>query len=169
MKACIGVLIGIILFSCASKNTEGGGWDVLLHGKVGFPQRGPITVRELKPDGSGNVDSIRLNEDHTYSHKIHLTEPGYYQLNFYNLQVINVILNKNDVEVNVDGNRMEGLVEVKGSAEHDLIAKVQLMMGELQHSPEIANLEQQFSTAAQAKDEARMNVLRDQYLELLKK
>jgi peroxiredoxin len=169
MKFFASLVLGVMFFSCASKQTEGGGWDILLRGKVGFPQRGPITFRELKTDGTGKVDSIRLKDNYTYQLKVHLTEPGYYQLNFYNLQVINVILNKNNVEVNVDGNRMEGFVEIKGSPEHDLIARIQGMLSELQRSPDVANLERAFTAAAQAKDETKMEKIRDQYLVALKK
>jgi peroxiredoxin len=169
MRAFVGILIGVFIFtSCNSRKMEDGGWDIILKGKVRYPQTGVITIRELTPDNSGKPDTITLVNNSTFEKKMHISQPGFYQINFYNLQLLNLILNKRDVEVNVDGNTMQGVVEIKGSPEQDLILQVQTMMSNLQTSPEIAKLQQDYTVAAQAKNEAKINALRNQYNAIVK-
>lgn len=170
MNKILAIVIGVFFFtSCNTRKIGDGGWDVTVRGKVGFPQPGIITLRELNPEDTGSPDSIMLDKNYTYTRKIHLTQPGFYQFNFYNLQILNVILNKSDIEVNVDGNNMQGFAEIKGSPENDLLVKVQSMMTTLESSTEVTNLKKQFADAAQAHDEAKMEKLRSQYLVTVKK
>jgi len=168
MRTSIGLAIGLIVFCCGSKQIEQQkGWDIVIKGKVGFPQNGPVTISEFKAEGLGPADSINV-KNNVFEKKLHLTEPGYYQLNFYNQQIINLILSKSNIEVNVDGNNMQGFSEIKGSPEHDLIGKVQTMMSTLQGSPDLAALQNQFNEAMQAKDEAKMDAIRSKYMGALK-
>lgn len=154
----------VMLVSCAEKKP---GWEITLSGKVGFPQAGEISVKELKQDNSGVADTIKLKGDYTFEKKIWLTEPGYYQLNFYNKQVITLILNKSNVTVNVDGNNPGGFVEVKGSPDQDLIAKVQQMLGNLQSSPDMSQLEMEFAQASTKNDQKLIEELQAKYLVLM--
>jgi peroxiredoxin len=169
MKAHI--LIGILLIttSCDSQKKNDGSWEVVIHGKVGSPQPGKITVQELNSDNTGAIDSFSLGKDNLFEKHLHLRGPGYYQLNFFNHQVVNLILYKSNVEVNVDGSNPQGFVEVKGSPEQDLVSKIQKMFAEGQQSPEMAALQTQYSEAAKAKDEKKMEALREQYLVISKK
>jgi len=125
-------------------------------------------LREIKSDGTGKIDSVTLKGDYTFEKMVHLTEPGNYQLNFYNRQVLNVILNKSNLEINVDGNNRQGFAEIKGSPEQDLITKVQTLLGEAQQSPDLPRLEQEFNAANQANDAAKMETLRSQYMKIVK-
>jgi len=169
MRASIGLTIGLLVISCGSKQIEEKkGWDMMIRGKVGFPQQGVVTLREFKQEGLGSPDTI-IVKNKLFEKKVHLTEPGYYMLNFYDQQIMNIILSKSNIEVNVDGNNMQGLAEIKGSPEHDLIKKVQTRMSEVQGSPELSELQKQFTVAAQAKDEAKMGEIRKQYLLAVKK
>ncbi len=164
MRASIGLAIGFLVLSCGSRQIEEKkGWDIVIKGKVGFPQKGSVTLREFKSEGLGSPDSIVV-KDNVFEKKLHLTEPGYYQLNFYNQQVVNIILSKSNIDVNVDGNNMQGFAEIKGSPEHDLITRVQALMSRFQGSPELSELQKQSNEAAEAKDEARMKEIRGRYL-----
>ena len=170
MKTVVTIIIGVFIFtSCSSRKIEEAGWEITVRGKVGFPQPGVITLHELTPDNTGKVDSIALGSDYTFTKKIRLTHPGFYQLSFYGMQILNVILNKSDLEVNVDGNNMQGFAEVKGSPEHDLIAKVQQMMGSITSIPELVSIEKQFNEAAQKHDESKIASLRSEYMTVVKK
>ena len=169
MRLSIGLAIGLLVFCCGSRQIEGKkGWDIIIKGKVGYPQKGSITLREFKQDGLGSPDSIVL-KGNLFEKKVHLTEPGYYQLNFYNQQIMNIILSKDNIEVNVDGNNMQGFAEIKGSPEHDLITKVQTMMSEAQRSPELGVITKEFEIAARSKDETKMEEIRSRYMSALKK
>src|SRR6187431_403282 len=139
------VLIALIA-ACSSKETiNDGGWDVTVRGKIGFPASGGVVIiQKLQQDGQGAIDTIEVGDNYTYEKKMHLTEPGYYQLNFYNKQFINLILSKSDLEVNADGNNPGGFAEVKGSPDHDIINKAQSIVQGSQSTPEIAAVEAEF-------------------------
>lgn len=155
----------VVLMSCKTEP----GWEITLSGKVGFPQQGEITVQALKQDGSGVVVPITLNENYTYKQKIRLTEPGYYRLSFYDKQRITFMLDKSNIEVNVDGNDPNGFFEVKGSPDQDLIIKVQTLMASVQNSPELAALENEFSIASASQNLERITELQNQYMSVINK
>jgi peroxiredoxin len=174
MKQLINFLmLGFVwLLSCSSSTTEKlpqGSWVITLKGKVGFPQQGQIVIQEMKNVAEGGwQDTIQLKSNYTFSKKITLKEPGYYRLNFYNKQVINLILDKSDVEVNADGNSAQGFVEIKGSPDMDIITKAQGMMRAFESSAEFQKINQDFAAAQQAKNEAKMLELQQTYMRLAK-
>jgi peroxiredoxin len=170
-------LLFALSFSCSTSGKEegednGAGWTITLRGKVGFPQPGgQIILQEMKEGAQGAVDTvlIPLKGDYTFAKQIKLTEPGYYRLNFYNKQVLNIILDKADLEINVDGNNPQGFFEVKGSPDLELIRQVQEMQAKISESPEMAKLNADFGAAVKNKDEAKIAQLQQQYREFIKK
>src|SRR6478736_5465832 len=159
---------GLSALGCSSSpENKDGCWDIVLRGKVGFPGSGPISIQRMQPDGKGWKDTIVLKSNFTYEKKIRMTELGYYQKSFYNQQRLNIIQNKSNIEVNVDGNDPHGFAEIKGSPDHDLISNVQRLAGEAQNTPEIATLTADFNQAVAAKDEAKISQLQAKYQELV--
>lgn len=145
-------------------------WTITIRGKVGFPQAGgQIVLQELKDGSFGWQDTIQLKSNYTFAKKVTLSEPGYYRLNFYNKQVLNLILHKNDLEVNVDGNSAQGFFEVKGSPELELIGKVQEIQGRINQSPEVDKINDAFTEASQNKDREKMMQLQQEYQQVVKK
>jgi peroxiredoxin len=140
-----------------------------VRGKVGFPQSGEIELQEMKQDGSGKKELITLADNYTYEKKIRITEPGYYRLSFYGKQFVTFILDKSDVEINVDGNEQAGFFEVKGSPDQDLITKVQTLMNNVQNSPDLMKLETEFSLASSNQDLARISELQLEYARIIEK
>lgn len=172
MKLRLGLVIAIavVVAACSKPEKKDGGWDITIKGKVNHPQTGTIELQEMTEEGNGYKDSlITVNPDNTYEVKVHLTQPGYYQLNFYKQQAVNLILGKSNLEVNADGNDPMGFQEVKGSPEIDLIREVEKIMNETQQSPEIASLEAAFQEATNAKDEIKVEEIRTQYMTMLDK
>ena len=123
-KITLCLLLFLFCFSCSfSTKEEGGsaGWTIVVSGKVGFPQNGQIIIQEVKNGALGWQDTVMLKSNYTFSKKVNLTEPGYYKVNFFNRQFVDVILYKSNIEVNVDGNDPNGFAEVKGSPEIEVI------------------------------------------------
>lgn len=154
--------------SAAAQIGEPGSWTVTVNGKVGFPQQGQIIIQEIKDGGTGWQDTIQLKSNYTFAKKINLKEPGYYRINFYNRQMLNVILDKANIEVNVDGNSPQGFYEIKGSPDLDLIKQVQEIQAKSNNAPEIAKLNEAFTAAAQVRDEKKMGELQQQYMQIVK-
>lgn len=145
-------------------------WIVTVKGKVGFPQQGQIVIAEMKDNATGSwQDTIKLKSDYTFVKKIKLTEPGYYRINFYNKQVVNLILNRTNVEVNVDGNNPQGFFEVVGSPDIDLIRKVQELQAQANQAPELERINKDYQTAGQNKNQQKMDELQMEYFRVLKK
>ena len=163
-------LLFIFCLSCSSTTKEDSGevagetWVVTVSGKVGFPQQGQILIQEIKNGASGWQDTVALKKDYTYSKRIKLSQPGYYKITFFNRQYVDFILYKSNIEINVDGNDPSGFAEIKGSPEIDIIRKTQNIMRDIESSPEMAKLSQQFSEAAQVKNESRMSELQAAYM-----
>jgi peroxiredoxin len=165
-------LVLALTFSCSTSGKEDdkpadNSWTVTIKGKVGFPQQGQIVIQELKDGSTGWQDTIKLKSNYTFVKKIKLVEPGFYRINFYNKQVLNVILNKTDIEVNVDGNNAQGFFEVKGSPDLDLIRKVQDV--KQQENTEVAKINEDYNVAGQQRDDKKMAQLRQAYADALKK
>ena len=169
-------LVFALTLSCSTNGKEDeqeaqdkGGWYVTISGKVGFPQSGQITIQELKDGGGGWQDTIQLKSDYTFAKKVKLSEPGYYRLNFYNKQILNVILDRSNIEVNVDGNSQQGFAEINGSPDLDLIQQVQQMQASVNSDPVVVQLNEEFTQAAQRKDEKTMGALQQKYMAHVKK
>jgi len=161
-----------ILANCSPEkktdNAEANAWIVTVRGKVTNPVNGAsISVQELKQDGTGVLQTIALKSGNTYEAKLNLTSPGYYQFNFFNRQRLNIMVNKSDIELNVDGSNQQGFWEIKGSPDHDLINRVQAMVQESQADPAMQAIESEFQQAVQAKNEKRIAELQSQAMTLM--
>lgn len=172
MRAVIFLLSALLMFNGCSTNgqtKQEASQTVTVKGKVGFPQAGSITIMELKNSGQGWQDTITLKSNYTFSKKVVVKEPGYYRINFYGQQSVDVILDKSDLEINVDGNQQGGYSEIKGSPDIDLIKKAQSYTQSLQTTPEFTKLSEDFQTARQTGDQAKMIALQEQYQAMAKK
>ncbi len=173
MKSILSVVIlnVVVLISCSSASTEAekASWTVTIKGKVGFPQQGQIVIQELKSSTvAGWQDTIQLKSNYSFAKKLTLTEPGYYRINFYNTQVINLIVDRSDLEVNVDGNNAQGFSEIKGSPDMEVITNAQRLLKATDTMPEMEQLNQDFAKAQQSGDQAKMLELQQTYQRLAK-
>jgi peroxiredoxin len=169
MKLRINYFLLLILVGCSTNGQQAkndGTWTVTISGKVGHPQQGIISIAELTRTGTGWQDTIKLKSNYTFSKKIRLKEPGYYKLNFYNRQVIDLILFKNNLEVNVDGHDPSGFFEVKGSPEIELIQKVQTLVRGVDSTPEAQKLIADFNKAQAANNQEAILEIQRQYAKL---
>jgi peroxiredoxin len=168
MKIKSGIWAVVILISfLISCKEEKPGWEVTVKGKVGFPQSGEITIQEIKQGGNPVKEVITLNDNYTYEKKVRITEPGYYRLNFFDKQMVTFILDKSDIEINVDGNNANGFFEVLGSPDNDLINEVQKVMARLQDSPAMTQIQNDFSQASATQDLSRIQDLQIEYMNLI--
>jgi peroxiredoxin len=168
------IYISVILLAAACSNKEkpkaegnDGGWDVVVSGTVKFPgTTKKIAIQELTSEANAKTDSATMNDDGTWSKTIHLTEPGYYRFNFSDLQIVDLVLDKSNIELNVDGNDQSGALEIKGSPDYELLRGVQEQLQAFQSKPAVRQIEAQFQDAGKKNQEARVNQLREQYLDL---
>jgi len=172
MKNLLTILF-IMLFVAAcnseaeNKQDQKAGNEITLSGTVGYPQSGHIILEQFQSRQPVPVDTLEVNkEDYTFYKNINIDAPGYYRLNFYNTQFVPLILDRDDVQVNVDGNARNGFVRVSGSRDHDFINKAQQMYQGLQSSQEVQEINQAFGEATQNNDKEAIDSLRRAYLKL---
>lgn len=173
------VLPWVVLFAFVTCSSSGrqeadaqqSEWEVTIKGKVLNPQSGTIEIAEITEGGTTNgwKDKITLEADNSFSKKVTLNEPGYYRINFYDRQVINVILYKSDLTVTVDGSDMQGVSQIEGSPEIDFIRKANDILQEFQGSPEAAALMERFEEARQSGDRERVIAVQEEYMALASK
>lgn len=169
-------LIGLffIVTSCTSQSTnneiadgEIKGNTITLSGNIGYPQDGLILVEEITLDGKLNPkDTITLNDDYTYSKQVVIEQAGIYRINYYDKQFVNVILDKDNVEIRVDGNSRNGFVEISGSKDHKMLDEFQALMNDFQKSEKIQALNTRFVKARESADGAAMKTIQEEYLVL---
>lgn len=164
----------VFSISCSSSTREepaqsGDSWTVTVRGKVQAPQDGKITIQEIKNGSFGWQDTITLASDGTYAKKVRLSAPGYYKINFYNRQAVDLIIYKTDLEVNVAGNDPNGFAQIKGSPEIDLIYKASEILQQAENSPAIAKLNEEFTKAVQAKNQTEIHRIQEAYMEEIRK
>ena len=156
----------VILAGCATKKQEGK--EITIKGTVGFPQPGEIIITELRPGVQHPFeDTIKLKGNYTYLKKLRIKEPGYYQLNFYNRQVVNIVLDTSNIEVNVDGNNPKGFSEVVGSPDHKLVDLVQTMLRTAHSSYLVSNNELEIREALNRGDQKAVLDGQEKYQELV--
>jgi peroxiredoxin len=172
-----GFMMVIMAFSCSSttkddEHTEEplpGTWTVTITGRVSNPQpAGQISIMELGEGSIGKSDTIRLKKDNTFVKKMTVSQPGYYRINFFNRQMVDVILFKDNITVNADGSSAQGAYEVKGSKDLDVIREVQELQNNFNGSAEVVKLNDEFNKAAAEQNQKRMVELQGQYQSLLK-
>jgi peroxiredoxin len=183
MKRLIYIFITVVAIACSNKEKKAadGGWDITVSGKVKFvASEGQIRFEELTPNDNPKVDSVNVGPDGSYSKSLHLTEPGYYRVNFFNLQTVDLVLDKSDVTINVDGNDPSGAYEITGSPDYDLIRDVQKQFENFAQNPAVKTIEGSWGASVQAANDAnakkdvaaqkvaekKIGELQDQYMEL---
>jgi len=166
----LGVLSIVVLISCSSTGQESTevAPGIKISGTVGFPQAGGVILLEeiLVTGQLGGTDTIKVNEDYTYSYEKQMDTPGIYRLNFFGKQFVNVLLDNEDIQINVDGNAKNGFVKISGSTDHKLLDEYQAFNASFQRSEEMQKLNADFQQAQQQGDEAGIDALRAKYVEM---
>jgi peroxiredoxin len=160
-----------ILYACTSESNsqQASGTDqITLSGKVVNPQSGEIILsRYLNTSGEMEVlDTISLNDDKTFSKQVNVPAPGYYKLDFYGRQAVNLILDDEDVNIEADGGQARGYSKVTGSSDHDFIMAYQQNLQRFQQSPEVQQVNAAFAEAGEENDTEAMDSLRTVYQDL---
>lgn len=156
----------LLVTSCSQgKNQENKSNDtkaITISGTVKNPQDGLILLQELQNNEMVTVDTIHLDSKHTFNTTLRNAEPGFYRLNLYNNQYVNMILNDEDVEITADGAAQDGVAEVKGSEDTDHFNAINAIMQDFQK--EVQALEVSFQEASNDQDEAKIESLRNDYM-----
>jgi peroxiredoxin len=171
MKKLILLSLTGLFFACDSQSQPsqaqtkpGVAREITVTGKVKNPSTGYVVLTELKENGFQALDSVKLAKDNSFTLKRKVSEPGFYMLNFFNQQKVLVILDKNNLEVNADGNNPAGNFMLKGSKEVEDLQKITKAQNELQGK--VNDLGVKFQQANTNKDEKAREKIQAEYFGL---
>ncbi len=133
MKTAIKLIILVfVLTACANQgNKSGKSENVTISGKVNKDVAGQITVEHAVENELKVIDTVSLNADKTFSFGLQVEEAGLYRINFYNKQMAFLVLDEKheNVEIEVDGDRIEGVLTISGSPDTDHLMEIQKIKG----------------------------------------
>lgn len=170
MKAIVRVVALLLIISaCNSQpNNSAPGTGVKISGKVNNKVNGDIILEGVADQQFKKIQSIELNEDNTFSFNLPVSEANLYRINFFDKQFAFLVLDENHSEVSIvaDGDRPDGLLEVKGSKDTEYLIDVQKIRAGVKRITEDIN--KSFVIANQEGDQERMEQLQLEYQKRLK-
>ena len=162
-------VIAILIGACQPAKNEMPGWDITVSGKVGFPKEGNITIKKWS-DTTDNVQILNFDkEKNTYQSTIRITEPAYYRISFFDVQFVDVVLFKDNLEINADGNSQNGFFEIIGSPDIQIFEAINKIQKNFQNSSELVRLNEEFNKAVSEKNEKAIAHLQLKYQDMVRK
>jgi thiol-disulfide isomerase/thioredoxin len=162
IKNIAALLISLLLFnSCAATESDG---IVRVSGKIKNPiPQGEIILEKFEVGQMVTVNTVRAKEDSTFSIDVKVTEPGFYRLNVYGQQFDMLVLDKEDITVEADGQGGQ-FIESKGSQDLEYLTEVLDYMGA--YSEVVRDFNQRYSAAQQSGDDLKVEELTNEGLGL---
>ena len=161
------LLMAAIGQACTQGQSSGSGDAdaMVLEGKINYPVANePVLLEEIGPTEVATVDTLRVAEDSTFRYELLDVEPGFYRINFYGRQYVNLILDDESVHVTADGNQPDGQATVEGSTDTDHFNAVNEIMQNMQ--TQINDMNADYLKARADGDTATMNEIEQQYKEI---
>lgn len=165
------ILVSIFAAAACTKSTdtaqtanENDGY-VQIEGKIKNPSNeGYVVLEKIGEQNIDVVDTLMVSSDSTFRYSMKHEDPGFYRLNLYDRQYVNLILDNEDVQITADGNRPDGLVEVSGSRDTDYFYEVNDIMRDFQQN--VNELNADYMKARADEDEDGMKAVELQYQEI---
>ncbi len=163
MRMFSAVIILFSLLSCTSANKKNSD-DVTISGKIENIGVGEVVLEHYTGQYLDVVDTLTVNEDGSYFSTYKPYEPGYYRLNFYQTQFVNILFTGNPIVVNADGSNPTASFEILNSEEMTSLTELNSIMEKFQADAQQLNTE--FGAASREKDDEKMEELRDKFIEM---
>jgi len=143
MKKIIVSIFSILVMASCGNNAEKG---ITISGTVTNPPAdgGEIEIERYADEGVEVVGEFNL-EGNEFSYQSDTLPAGFYRINFFDTQFVQVIVNESDIQLTVDGSSPTGNVEITGSPEMDFVEKVKGIYSEMQE--EIQEMSTQYAQA----------------------
>lgn len=164
------IVLGTVLsHACTQGQSNGADDDDLkIEGKINHPAtEGYVILEEIGQSDVSAVDTFSVSDDSTFLYTSADIQPGFYRINFYGKQYVNLILDDEDVLIAADGDRPDGLAEVTGSTDTDYFNEVNSIMQEMQN--QINNMNADYMKARADDNTEEMAKIEQQYKQIEQK
>lgn len=139
--------------------------QIRIEGKVNHPiNEGSVVLEKIGESEIVPVDTLMISRDSTFRYGLKNTEAGFYRINFYDRQYVNLILNDENVKVTADGDRPEGYAKVEGSTDTDYFYAVNDIMRDMQQK--INEMNADYLKARADGNEEKMKEIEARYKEV---
>ena len=152
----LAVLLGGVLSNCqnvAPSNNSG----PVLSGTVSYPREGLVILEKYGDSEIAAYDTIDIKKGGSFSQAIDLDAPGFFRLNFYDIQMVDLLIGNEDLEISVDGNNPNGLSEVTGSKDMEYFQQLTTMGKQFQQNQ--TTLNEQFVQARSSGDQQQTQIV----------
>lgn len=161
MKYISNVLILFLFLSCTAAQNKNHNDEKIITGKIDNPGVGFVTLEKFQDGQLLTVDTLKVNEDGTYYSTYVPEEPGYFRINYYNAQFVNIILTDEPIVVNADGSRQNAPYEITGSSSMDALTELNRIMNEFKMK--VQEINQAYGAAVKAGNQEEVERLQQQY------
>ena len=148
-----------VLWGCNDSAQDGG--EITLTGKINFPDSGLVLLEEYGNQEVVVLDTIAVDPTGSFSHQVSPSEPGFYRLNFYGKQTVNLILHQDDLTIEVDGNAPDGKSSITGSTDMDHLNAVNTLVQNFQSK--VSEMNALYVQANSNSDQEAMDSIRLQF------
>jgi len=166
MKLNFNIFLIFILLSCTSAQNKNDDDQKIITGKIDKVGVGNVVLEEFSNGQLNTVDTLTVNDDGTYYSIYIPNEPGYYRLNFYDTQFVNIILTEEPIVVNVDGSGPTAPYEITGSSSMDALNELNLIMSEFKQG--VSQMNESYGAAVKSQNKEEIENIQKQYEENLK-
>jgi peroxiredoxin len=160
-------MIAAIAQACTQGQSSNSGNDAVatLEGRINRPVANEaVLLEEIGPTEVATVDTLEVAEDSTFRYELTEVEPGFYRINFYGRQYVNLILDNESVRVTADGDSPDGQATVEGSTDTDHFNAVNEVMQNMQ--TQINSMNADYLKARADGDTETMSEIEQQYKEI---
>jgi peroxiredoxin len=159
---------GLMFYSCTPDAQNAGGnqsrnqfpTSVQLNGTISNANNDMVVLQKGGEQGFIPVDTLPIN-DGNFEATIDLDEPGIFTLTHDGISPVTMVLAGENIRVTMDGSNPEATL-VEGSPDTDLLVKVEDTLEAFMEKER--ELQNSFSAASEAGDEAAMEEVRNAYL-----
>ena len=148
------VLVTVVFGACSATKNDG---MISVTGKIKNPiPQGEIILEKFEVGQMVTVNTVNADDNGDFEIKAEVNEPGFYRINVYGQQFEMLVLNKDNITIEADGQGGE-FIEAKGSEDLVNLNKVLDYMGA--YSQVVKDFNQRYSRAQQAGDNLQMEEL----------
>lgn len=164
-KLLMFVFCAVSFTACVQSKSNNQEHLVRIEGKVNHPMDDESVVLEkIGQNEISPVDTLIVSRDSTFRYGLKNSGPGFYRLNFYNRQYVNLILDDESVKVVADGDKPNGYAKVEGSKDTDYLYEVNAIMEDMQQK--INGMNAEYMQARADGEEDKMHEIEERYKEV---
>lgn len=161
MKYINYIFILFILLACTPAQNKNHDGSKIITGKIDHVGIGFVTLEKFQDGQLITVDTLTVNADSTYFSAYKPDEPGYFRINYYNTQFVNIILTDEPIVVNVDGSRPNAPYEIKGSSTMDALTELNQIMNDFKMR--VQEINQAYGAAVKSENQQEIERLQQEY------